>query len=189
MQGIVLSEAASRCLTEVDMRIFPYAMCESAYSIDYEYLWDRGYKGLIFDIDNTLTEHNEPATDRARKLFDRLSRIGFKSAVVSNNREPRVRAFAQSVGCEYVYKGRKPLRYGYDKALAKIGVTGSEAVAVGDQLFTDIWGASNAGIKSIMVKRIASHEDIQIHLKRIPESVIVFIYRLFNKNRKVEELL
>ncbi len=171
------------------MRIFPYAMCDSTYNINYDLLWDRGYRGIIFDIDNTLTEHNEPATPRAVRLFEQLKEKGFRTAVVSNNKEPRVKAFAEAVGCEYVYKGGKPLKRGYNEAMKKIGCDSRKCVAVGDQLFTDIWGASNAGIKSIMVGRIASHEEIQIHLKRIPESVIVFVYKLFFKKRRVEELL
>ena len=48
-----------------------------------------------------------------------------------------------------------------------------ETVFVGDQIFTDIWGANNAGIRSILVRPIAKHEEIQIVLKRIPEKWIL----------------
>ena len=171
------------------MRIFPFAMCSGTYRIDYELLWERGYRGIIFDIDNTLVEHNEPATDRAVKLFERLRGIGFKAAVVSNNKEPRVRSFAEAVGCEYVYKAGKPHADGYIKALDRMSTDRGTTFAVGDQLFTDIWGANNAGIKSIMVRRIASHEEIQIHFKRIPETVIVWIYKLTHRKRSVKDLL
>jgi HAD superfamily phosphatase (TIGR01668 family) len=164
-------------------------MCESTYSIDYKYLWDKGYRGIIFDIDNTLVEHNEPATEKAVAFFKELRRIGFRSAVVSNNKEPRVRLFAEAAGCEYVYKAGKPKAAGYIKAMEKMGTDRDTTFSVGDQLFTDIWGASNAGIKSIMVKRIASHEEIQIHLKRIPETLITVIYRLLYKKRSEKDLL
>lgn len=171
------------------MRIFPYAMCRSAYDIDYACLWSRGYRGIIFDIDNTLVEHNEPATDRAVEFFSKLKDTGFKTAVVSNNREPRVSSFARAVGCEYVYKAGKPGKTGYMKAVERLGLDKETVFAVGDQLFTDIWGASNSGIKSIMVGKIAFHEEIQIYLKRTIEAVIVFIYRMTHKKISVEELL
>ena len=175
-------------LSEI-MRIFPYAMCEGTYSIDYNLLWERGYRGIIFDIDNTLVEHNEPATDKAVHLFEKLRNTGFRSAVVSNNKEPRVRDFADAVGCEYIYKAGKPKAEGYLRAMDKMSTDRDTTFAVGDQLFTDIWGANNAGLKSIMVRRIASHEEIQIHLKRIPETVIVWIYMITHRKRSVEDLL
>ena len=171
------------------MRIFPYALCSGTYSIDFEWLWDRGYRGIIFDIDNTLVEHNEPATDRAVRLFERLRRIGYRTAVVSNNREPRVKAFAEAVECEYVYKAGKPGSHGYFTAMDKMSTGTADTFAVGDQLFTDIWGANSAGIKSIMVKKIAFHEEIQIYFKRIPESIIVAVYKLTHRRRSVKDLL
>ena len=90
------------------MRLFPDAMSGSAYDIDYGYLYDRGYRGIIFDIDNTLVEHNEPATDRAVRLVDSLHDMGYRVCVVSNNREPRVKSFADAAGCGYVFKAGKP---------------------------------------------------------------------------------
>ena len=172
-----------------NMRIFPDAMSGSTYDIDYSYLYERGYRGIIYDIDNTLVEHNAPADGRAAELTDRLRTMGFKMCVVSNNREPRVRRFAEEVGCTYVFKAGKPLKKGYDTAMKSMGTDCRNTIAVGDQLFTDIWGANNAGIRSIMVKRIAFHEEIQIHLKRIPETVIVGLYRLTHGKTGVKELL
>ena len=90
---------------------------------------------------------------------------------------------------EFYSKAGKPKAAGYIKAMEKMGTDRDTTFSVGDQLFTDIWGASNAGIKSIMVKRIASHEEIQIHLKRIPETLITVIYRLLYKKRSEKDLL
>ncbi len=171
------------------MRIFPYAMSKSAYDIDYRYLWSRGYRGIIFDIDNTLVEHNEPANNRAVKFFEILRDIGFRTSVVSNNREPRVRLFAEAVGCEYVYRAAKPMPDGYHEAMKKMETDINSTFVVGDQLLTDIWGAGNAGIRSIMVGKIAFHEDIHIYFKRAVEAVIVGIYRITHKKRSVEDLL
>lgn len=52
-----------------------------------------GYRGILFDIDNTLVRHNEPATSRAIQLMEQLKAIGFKVCLVSNNKEPRVATF------------------------------------------------------------------------------------------------
>lgn len=48
---------------------------------------------------------------------------------------------------------------------------------VGDQLFTDVWGANRTGLYSILVKPINPKEEIQIVLKRYLEAVVLIFYR------------
>ena len=50
-------------------------------------------------------------------------------------------------------------------------------IFVGDQLFTDIWGANQANIYSILVNPINPKEEIQIVLKRILEKPILHSYK------------
>ena len=42
-------------------RFFPDRYVASTYVIDFEKLYEEGYRGLIFDIDNTLVPHGAPA--------------------------------------------------------------------------------------------------------------------------------
>ena len=60
--------------------------------------------------------------------------------------------------------------------MKKLGTNKENTLFVGDQIFTDIWGANNAGLHSILVQPIAKHEEIQIVLKRIPEKWILHCY-------------
>ena len=69
---------------------FPDEYLDSAYEIDYEKLYEEGYRGLIYDIDNTLVPHGAPADERAIVLFERLRRIGFCYCLLSNNQIDRV---------------------------------------------------------------------------------------------------
>jgi hypothetical protein len=57
-------------------------------------------------------------------------------------------------------------------------------VFVGDQLFTDVWGAKKAGIFSILVKPIHPKEEIQIVLKRRLEWIVLFFYKRTKKNNR-----
>ena len=50
-------------------RFYPTAYYDSAYNIDYDGLYKAGYKGIIYDVDNTLVEHGAPVTTRAIELF------------------------------------------------------------------------------------------------------------------------
>jgi predicted HAD superfamily phosphohydrolase YqeG len=76
---------------------YPDNTCASAYDIPYEALYARGIRALIFDIDNTLTEHGKPATDRAIALMERLKGIGFRICLLSNNKEERVKMFNEKM--------------------------------------------------------------------------------------------
>ena len=58
-------------------QFYPDECVDSTYQIDFEKLYRDGYRGLIFDIDNTLVPHGAPADDRAVKLFSRLKELGF----------------------------------------------------------------------------------------------------------------
>jgi len=160
---------------------YPDEIKDSSYVIDYESLYESGIRGIIYDIDNTLVEHGFPADDRAIALFDRLKKIGFSIMLLSNNKEPRVKMFNDAVNVNYIYKAGKPSKKGYLKAMDIMGTDLSSTIFIGDQLFTDVWGAKRCGIRNILVKPIDKHEEIQIILKRRLEAVVLFFYRLQRK--------
>ncbi len=173
------------------MKLFPTADISSAYQINYHQLYRIGIRGLIFDIDNTLVGHDAPANEAAIRLFERIRGAGLSTCLLSNNREARVQPFAEAVGSQYVFLAHKPSPKGYIKAMELMHTDRNSTLLIGDQLFTDVWGAANAGIRSVLTERIAFHEKLQIHLKRIPEAVILFFYRRFRhkKDRELREAL
>ncbi|MCR5543008.1 MAG: YqeG family HAD IIIA-type phosphatase [Eubacterium sp.] len=161
--------------------LFPTEYYDSTYSIDFQKYYDMGYRGLIFDIDNTLVPHNAMHDDRSRKLFKELREIGFKVCFVSNNKEPRVKKFNDEINCCYVYKAGKPKPDGFIKAMKKMKTNQGNTLFIGDQIFTDIWGANNARIHSILVNKIDKKEEFQIVLKRYLEFPIKKLYLLRHK--------
>ena len=158
-------------------KLYPTKYLDSSYSIDYEQLYRSGIRGLIYDIDNTLVEHGMPATERAIKLFEQLRSIGFDTCLISNNKEPRVKPFADAVGSKYVYDAHKPSRKNYIRAMELMGTDTGNTYFIGDQIFTDVYGANRAGIPSILVKPIHPKEEIQIELKRKLEKIVLFCYK------------
>lgn len=160
---------------------YPDYEADSAYAIDYEGLYRKGIRGIIFDIDNTLVPHGAPADKRAIALFARLHKIGFQTLLLSNNKEPRVKMFNDGVGSSYIFKAGKPGREGYVKAMERMQTTPENTIFVGDQLFTDVWGAKKAGIVTYLVKPIHPKEEIQIVLKRYLEKIVLFFY---HRNKK-----
>ena len=163
-------------------RFFPDEYVAPTYSIPFEKLYEEGYRGVIFDIDNTLVPHGAPADERAKKLFKRLSDIGFSSCLLSNNREKRVKMFNKDIKTHYINNANKPSRKNYLRAMELMGTDRTNTVFVGDQLFTDVWGAKRTGIHNILVKPIHPKEEIQIVLKRSVENIVLYFYKKRLKN-------
>ena len=86
------------------------------------------------------------------------------------------------MGAEYIELAAKPSRRGYERAMERLGTTPGNTVFIGDQLFTDIWGAKNAGLRNILVKPIHPKEEIQIVLKRYLERIVLHFYTKEEKN-------
>ena len=62
-----------------------------------------------------------------------------------------------------------------------MGTDLKSTIFVGDQLFTDVWGAKRTGIRNILVKPIHPKEEIQIVLKRRLEWIVLWFYKRQNK--------
>ncbi len=157
--------------------LYPDVWADSAYEIPYEKLFEQGVRGIIFDIDNTLVPHGAPADQRALALFERFHRMGMKTCILSNNKEPRVKPFAQQVDSPYIHKAGKPGVKGYERAMTLMGTGRDTTIFVGDQIFTDVYGANRAGIRTYLTKPIDPHEEIQIVFKRYLEAVVLFFYQ------------
>ena len=160
-------------------QFYPTAYRDSVYSLDYEKYKKQGFKALFFDIDNTLVGHDAPANDAAIELIGRLKEMGFDICIISNNYEPRVKSFSDAVGAQYVFRAHKPSGEGYAKAMEITGADEQTALAIGDQLFTDIWGANKAGLKSILVKPLGPEILFKVKLKRVGEKIVMPFYKRY----------
>ena len=72
-------------------RYFPFEYVEDVFSIDYKRLYEKGYRGLVFDIDNTLVPHGADSTKEVDDLFVRIHETGLKTLLLSNNSEARIK--------------------------------------------------------------------------------------------------
>ena len=165
-------------------RFYPDDWVDSAYQIDYEKIYDRGYRGLIFDIDNTLVPHGAPADERAIALFARLKTLGFSCCLLSNNQMERVSSFNEPIQVFFIENAHKPSAKNYRRAMEMMGTDERTTLFIGDQLFTDVYGAKRAGIRTVLVRPIHPKEEIQIVFKRYLERIVLFFYKRKRKERK-----
>ena len=161
--------------------LFPGEYLNSTYDIDFDKLYKKGYRGVIFDVDNTLVPHGEPADERAIALFTHLKELGFESMLLSNNKELRVKKFNDAVNVNYIYKANKPLPDNYKKAMHIMGTTKETTIFVGDQIFTDVLTGKFGKMKSILVPPIKDKRNLLFRFKRALERPILNEY--FNKHK------
>ncbi len=167
-------------------KFFPDDYIKSVYDVDFSALYKEGYRLLLFDVDNTLVPHGAPADERAKALFSELKEMGYKVYFLSNNKEGRVKSFCEAVGGDgYIFKCNKPSPRAYLRAIALSGVSKDEALFFGDQIFTDVMGAKNAGIRNAMVEPVLKwKEEPQIVLKRFLEAIVLLFFKPNLKSNK-----
>lgn len=160
---------------------YPYEYVEDVFSIDYNKLYNKGYRGIIFDIDNTLVPHGKSSTEEIDELFKNIHKIGFKTLLLSDNGEKRINKFIENIDTLYISNAQKPKKEGYIKATKMLDLEKKEIVYIGDQVFKDIYGANKSRIDNILVKYIGYYNKEKKGIRRNIEKMILKIYQKNNK--------
>ena len=148
-----------------------------------EFLKSHGIKGILLDVDNTLEPYENPnPTEKVLKWFDLLKKNGISTAIVSNNNSSRINEFNKELGIVAYSKVSKPCKKYLLKAMRDIGTTKENTIMMGDQIFTDIWAAHNAGIPGILVPPIRDKRNLLTRFKRFLEKPI--LRRYFRKTNR-----
>lgn len=155
-------------------RFLPSEHVKSIFEITPEHLKERGIKGIITDLDNTLVAWNvKDATEEVIKWIDKMESSGIKVTILSNNNEERVRLFCEPMGTPFVFKARKPLAKSFRRAADKMQVPKDAIVVIGDQLLTDVLGGNSAGFKTILVVPIVKTDGWATKMNRLIERRIL----------------
>lgn len=165
-------------------RLYPTQYITSIFDLNMNELKEKGKKGIIFDIDNTLVPYDviEP-TQEIIELFTSLQKNGFKITLVSNNTQDRVLKFNEKLKVFALHKSRKPGTRSFKKALEFMKLEREAAVIVGDQIFTDIYGGNKAGIETILVQPVSEKDEWITKIKRGLEKKVIRSYEKYRNNR------
>jgi len=158
-------------------KFFPNQIVDKVQDINLNELSNKGVKGLILDIDNTLVpSFMKEANNDALEWIEKLKSSGFRLCIVSNATKRRVDKFNEKLGLEAIYRASKPISRSFRKALKLLNFRACETATVGDQIFTDVYGGNRLGMYTILVKPINRKESLFIRLKRFPERYILNRY-------------
>jgi len=158
---------------------------DSVFEIPYGELHAKGIRGLIFDIDNTLTRFDEDLPPpKIAALLTRLNKMGFKVCLLTNNTNGRLNRFNRNIQLMGIANALKPFTWGIRKAMRLMSVDKNQTVIIGDQLLADVWGGKKAGIGTILVKPITEKDFWFVKIKRIIERRMLQKYFLEIENAK-----
>ncbi|APC48196.1 YqeG family HAD IIIA-type phosphatase [Virgibacillus halodenitrificans] len=133
-------------------RFLPNEHVKSIFDIQPEKLKQRGIKGIITDLDNTLVAWNvRDATPEVIQWFKLMKDNGINVTIISNNKKERVELFSEPLGTPFVFSARKPLSRAFKTVAKQMGLKKNEIAVIGDQLLTDVLGGNSAGFYTILV--------------------------------------
>lgn len=152
----------------------PTWMVESIYHITPEQLKKEGIKVILADLDNTLIAWNNPeATVETLEWIQLMNENNIRVMILSNNTRKRVGKVATILNLEFIHFAMKPFQRGFKKAYRKSQVEKEELLMVGDQILTDIKGANQAGIRSVLVRPILDSDAWNTKVNRFIELQIM----------------
>jgi len=158
----------------------PDFMVERIWDISPQRLRAEGIRFLIIDLDNTLVDWGQA---RLRGEVERWAKqcreLELSICICTNARcKPRTARIAARLGAGYLSAAGKPFAQAYRRALELLRADAPETAFIGDQIFTDTWGANRLGLRTFLVKPLSPRDFPATRLPRLLEQ------RLFRSWRK-----
>lgn len=152
----------------------PWRRERAITDVDVDELAASGVRCVLFDRDNTVVPRDTGvAPESVIDWICRVREAGIALCMVSNNfHSQQVEASAAELGCAVVHHAMKPAPFAVRRALAIVGVDASEAVLIGDQVFTDVMAGNLAGVRTILVEPQSTSDLWYTHIFRVFERAI-----------------
>ncbi|HEY9061246.1 MAG TPA: YqeG family HAD IIIA-type phosphatase [Pseudobacteroides sp.] len=169
-------------------KFFPDVIVDRVQDIDLEDLKKRGIKGIALDIDNTLVAmFTKNASVEIKKWIQEVKDKGFFPCIVSNASRERVSVFISGLDIPAIHRAYKPSPRSFMRAATLLGIESNKIAAVGDQIFTDIYGGNRINMYTILVKPIDKREILFVRLKRHVERFVLSRHSKLVSNDKSKQ--
>lgn len=157
----------------------PDAYFEKITNIDCEFFNKHNIKGIILDVDNTILDLDKKPVDGIEKWVNIIKKNDIKLCIASNSiNKEKLGNISQKLDIPYVPHSLKPLKSGLKKAVNILNVEPKNIAEIGDQLFTDVWGANRMEMFSVLVKPISPEKHFISEIKRKVERIFLKQYKI-----------
>lgn len=139
-----------------------------------EWLAERGIKGLLLDIDNTITrwEHQQVPPEEMAWLSGIIG-AGISCRLLSNGLRRKKAAVAEQTGLEHVSGVFvKPFIQAFRQGLEDLGMDPSKVMMIGDSVITDIYAANYVGIWTALVDPLSPVDFFGSKVYRLLERML-----------------
>lgn len=153
-------------LGEILKLLTPYIQIDKPTDLTVERLELEGIAYLLIDLDDTLVASFKDTIDPSYITWlNDLQAEGIQIVILSNGGVERVAYWLEYLNLSGIALAAKPLPFAFSRGLSAFNtnnldtsnvVNKSNCAMLGDQLFTDIFGANVFGIRSILVKPLSA---------------------------------
>lgn len=153
-------------------------MVESVNALSAQRLraWD--IRGIALDLDNTIVPWYTSTLTADTKAWARMVQsLNIRMCLLTNNYGGHARSVADELGMPIVRGALKPLPAAFTRCLRVLQTDAAHALAIGDQLFTDVLGAKLVGMRAVYVQRVGSREFPTTRFLRMLESPVLACLR------------
>lgn len=154
--------------------IEPNAYFDKITDIDIIFLKEHNIKGMILDVDNTILDLDKKPIECIENWINMIKSNGIKLCIASNSANTtKLENISRKLDIPYIGKSLKPFKRGLKKAINIIQIEPENIAEVGDQLFTDVWGANKMKMFSILVKPISKEKHFLGEVRRKLERIVL----------------
>ena len=145
----------------------PDAQFNKVTDISPQFFIDNNLKGVILDVDNTLIGLDGKNLENVFKWIKSLKESNIKVCIASNSKnKKKISKFSSEAKIPFFLLSCKPLKRGLKKALRELDLQPENVAEIGDQLFTDVWGAKRMKMFSILTKPFTPERNCITRFKR-----------------------
>ncbi|GAA0330625.1 YqeG family HAD IIIA-type phosphatase [Oceanobacillus oncorhynchi subsp. oncorhynchi] len=167
-------------------KFLPDEQIDQIFDLKPEKLKEKGIKGIITDLDNTLVAWDvKDATPDVITWFKTMEENDIKVTIISNNNQERVTVFSEPLGTPFVFSARKPLSRAFKTVAKQMDLKKEEILVVGDQVMTDVLGGNMAGFYTVLVVPVVQTDGKITKVNRFMERII--LKRIKNKDKRYKE--
>ena len=154
----------------------PDLYLESIYKLDLDSIKEKNIKGILVDLENTLLPWDSKHVEEKLIGWTQYClKEGFSLCIISNNKYKRIKRCSELLGIPAVFGSYKPFKSAFKKGMDIMGTQPEQTAVIGDQIFTDVFGAKRMGLYAILVKPISSRELYWTRIMRLMERRIIKI--------------
>lgn len=149
-------------------KFIPFAHALNVFEIDPSFFVRNKIKNVFVDLDNTLDSYKAHVASRqVIELKQSLQMYDLNLIIISNNKDHRVKEYADSLGVSYLASTHKPFKKRLLAYMANNNLNIEESILVGDQLLTDVLLGHNTGLRVILTEKIVKEDQWTTKFNRL----------------------